>query len=216
MVSINLSNYQKILTKTRDFTQKTELLVVSKNRTLVDIMPSIVEKKHRLFGENRVMEAQKKFTHEFLKEFDINLHLIGPLQTNKVDIALSIFHTIQTIDRAKLVDEIHKSIQKEKFPILTRNFFLQINIGSETQKSGIEIDQLFELYDKCLKSNLNIVGLMCIPPLNNSPSFYFENMLKLRDQLNPGLLLSMGMSNDYLEALKYKSNIIRIGSFLFS
>jgi pyridoxal phosphate enzyme (YggS family) len=215
-VSINLNIYQEILSNINSFQKKTDLLVVSKNRSLNDIMPCIIEEKHRLFGENRIQEAEKKFLPEVISNFDINLHLIGPLQTNKVDKALGLFNTIQTVDRPKLVNEIHKSIQKQKFPIITKNFYLQVNIGNEPQKSGILVDQLLELYEKCLKFNLNIMGLMCIPPANVQPDPYFEKMLILRDDLNPNLKLSMGMSNDYEVALKFNSDIIRIGSLLFS
>ena len=179
-------------------------------------MPCILEEKHRLFGENRIQEAEKKFVPDVISNFDISLHLIGPLQTNKVDKALSLFNTIQTVDRPKLVNEIYKSIQKQKFPIVTQNFYLQVNIGNEPQKSGILVDELLELYDKCLKFNLNIIGLMCIPPANVQPDPYFEKMLILRDDLNPNLKLSMGMSNDYEVALKFNSDIVRIGSLLFS
>jgi len=215
-VSINLNIYQEILSNINSFQKKTDLLVVSKNRSLNDIMPCIIEEKHRLFGENRIQEAEKKFLPEVISNFDINLHLIGPLQTNKVDKALGLFNTIQTVDRPKLVNEIHKSIQKQKFPIITKNFYLQVNIGNEPQKSGILVDQLLELYEKCLKFNLNIMGLMCIPPANVQPDPYFEKMLILRDDLNSKLKLSMGMSNDYEVALKFNSDIIRIGSLLFS
>jgi pyridoxal phosphate enzyme (YggS family) len=215
-VSINLNIYQEILSNINSFQKKTDLLVVSKNRSLNDIMPCIIEEKHRLFGENRIQEAEKKFLPEVISNFDINLHLIGPLQTNKVDKALGLFNTIQTVDRPKLVNEIHKSIQKQKFPIITKNFYLQVNIGNEPQKSGILVDQLLELYEKCLKFNLNIMGLMCIPPANVQPDPYFEKMLILRDDLNSELKLSMGMSNDYEVALKFNSDIIRIGSLLFS
>ena len=215
-MSINLENYRQILLKIDENQQKTDLLVVSKNRSLNDIMPCILKEKHKLFGENRIQEAQKKFNQETISSFGINLHLIGPLQTNKVDLALSLFQTIQTVDREKLVKEIHKSIQKEKYPIKTKNFYLQVNIGNEPQKSGIDIDHLPELYDKCLKLNLNIIGLMCIPPADKQPDPYFEKMLSLREDLNPKLKLSMGMSNDYEVALKFHSDIIRIGSLLFS
>ena len=214
-MSINLSTYQKIISNIHNYQLQTDLLVVSKNRSLNDIMPCIIEKKHRLFGENRIQEAQRKFTPEIISKFDLSLHLIGPLQTNKVNAALSLFNTIQTIDRPKLVNEIYKSVQKQKFPIVTKNFFLQVNIGDEPQKSGISTDQLSELYDKCLKFNLNITGLMCIPPANVKPDPYFEKMLTLRDNLNSELELSMGMSSDYEIALKLNSDIVRIGSLLF-
>ena len=214
-MSINLEIFRQILLKIDKNQQQTDLLVVSKKRSLNDIMPCILDEKHKLFGENRVQEAQKKFTQETISNFGINLHLIGPLQTNKVDLALSLFQTIQTVDREKLVKEIHNSIQKEKYPIKTKNFYLQVNIGNEPQKSGIDIDHLPELYDKCLKLNLNIIGLMCIPPADKQPDPYFEKMLSLRENLNPKLKLSMGMSNDYNIALDHGSTMVRIGSYLY-
>ena len=215
-MSINLNIYQKILSKIDSFQKKTELLVVSKNRSLEELMPCIIEKNHKLFGENRVQEAQNKFTKEIISKFDLRLNLIGPLQTNKVDIALNLFNTIQTLDRLKLVKEIHKSMQKRKFPIVTKNFFIQVNIGDENQKSGVDADHLPALYEECLRLDLDINGLMCIPPANVSSDQYFEKMCMLRESLNTNLKLSMGMSNDYEVALKFKSDIIRIGSLLFS
>ena len=215
-MSINLNIYQKILSKIDSFQKKTELLVVSKNRSLEELMPCIIEKNHKLFGENRVQEAQNKFTKEIISKFDLRLNLIGPLQTNKVDIALNLFNTIQTLDRPKLVKEIHKSMQKRKFPIVTKNFFIQVNIGDENQKSGVDVDNLPALYEECLRLDLDIIGLMCIPPANVSSDQYFEKMCMLRESLNTNLKLSMGMSSDYEVALKFKSDIIRIGSLLFS
>ena len=215
-MSINLNIYQKILSKIDSFQKKTELLVVSKNRSLEELMPCIIEKNHKLFGENRVQEAQNKFTKEIISKFDLRLNLIGPLQTNKVDIALNLFNTIQTLDRLKLVKEIHKSMQKRKFPIATKNFFIQVNIGDENQKSGVDVDHLPALYEECLRLDLDIIGLMCIPPANVSSDQYFEKMCILRESLNSNLKLSMGMSSDYEVALKFKSDIIRIGSLLFS
>ena len=214
-MSIKLEVYQKVLKKIT-IHRNTELLIVSKNKPLEDLMPVIEGKKHQLFGENRVQEATKKFPYELIHKFNLKIHLIGPLQTNKVDTALKFFHTIQSIDRLKLVNEIHKSISKNNFPVITKDFFLQVNIGQESQKSGIEVHHLYALYDHCLKLNLNIVGLMCIPPINDNPATYFEKMLVLRDNLNPLLNLSMGMSGDYLEAIKYKSDMVRIGSLLFT
>ena len=155
-------------------------------------------------------------SQETISSFGINLHLIGPLQTNKVDLALSLFETIQTVDREKLVNEIHKSMLKEKYPIKTKNFYLQVNIGNEPQKSGIDIDHLPELYDKCLRLNLNIIGLMCIPLADQQPDTYFEKMLSLRQDLKHTLKLSMCLSTDYADALNFHSGITRIGRLWFS
>ena len=166
-----------------------------------------------LFGENRVQEAKSKFTSELYEKYNYELHLIGPLQSNKTEDALKIFDTIQTIDRLKLVDTISKL--KNKIQLKTKSFYIQINIGEEEQKSGISLNELNNLYDYSLEKNLNIVGLMCIPPLNSDAIFYFNKMRDIKDKLNNKLLLSMGMSGDYETALKCGSNMIRIGSKIF-
>ena len=141
--------------------------------------------------------------------------MIGPLQSNKVKLALSLFDTIQTLDREKLVLEISKQIKNNIDRILTKNFFIQVNIGEEKQKSGVSLNELNNLYNYSLEKKLNIVGLMCIPPLNSNADFYFNKMQEIKDRLNNKLLLSMGMSDDYLNALEYRTNLIRIGSKLF-
>ena len=140
--------------------------------------------------------------------------MIGPLQSNKVKKALKIFDTIQTIDRFSLVDEVSKNLSKNS--VRTKNFYIQVNIGSEEQKSGIPISELHNLYHYSLKKNLNIKGLMCIPPNTEDSSPYFQEMKEIRDSLNRKLKLSMGMSNDYKTALNFNSDIIRVGSFIFS
>ena len=140
--------------------------------------------------------------------------MIGPLQSNKVKNALKIFDVIQSIDRFSLVDEISK--QKNKLPSAkTKNFFIQVNIGEEVQKSGVQKKDLKDLYDYSVSKNLEICGLMCIPPNIIDPSNYFKEMIKLRDSINKDLKLSMGMSNDYKIALNFQSDIIRIGSLIF-
>ena len=166
------------------------------------------------FAENRIQEAEQKYI-EIRKKYNLSLDLIGPLQTNKVKKALGLFDCIQTIDRKKLVDSIHEEIQKNK-NIKTKEFFIQVNIGEENQKSGILQNDLESLYKYSLNKNLNITGLMCIPPNVKNPSHFFSKMVKLRDSLSSNLKLSMGMSNDYEYALKSKSDIIRIGSLIFN
>ena len=145
----------------------------------------------------------------------INLHLIGPLQTNKVKDALFLFDTIQSIDREKLVDEISKFIVNN-ISIKTKSFYIQINIGAEVQKSGIEKSQCINFYEYALNKNLNIEGLMCIQPNTKFVNEYFLEMNEIRKKINPNLKLSMGMSNDYQIALEHHSNLIRVGSLIFN
>lgn len=187
------------------------LLLVTKNRpqTLIKIL---IDKGYRLFGENRVQEANKKFFE--LGDYDFKLHLIGPLQTNKVKLALSLFDTIQSIDRPKLVTEISK-YTKSNYKLKTKNFFIQVNIGDEPQKAGVSLNETRDLYEYAISKNLKISGLMCIPPFDEKPNSYFKKMIELRDSINKDLELSMGMSSDYEIALSLKSNLVRVGSRIF-
>ena len=165
-----------------------------------------------LFGENRVQEANEKFRD--LQDQNLKLHLIGPLQTNKVKLALSLFDTIQTIDRPKLIKEISKQLKSNNI-FKTKNYFIQVNVGDESQKAGVSIDDTLELYDYAISENLNISGLMCIPPFEENPKIYFQKMIDLRDNIKKDLKLSMGMSNDYEIALSLKSDLVRVGSRIF-
>ena len=211
-MSINFNNLSKIHSYLNDF-PTSDLLIVSKNQSQEDIC-QLIKKGYKTFGENRVQEAKKKYFNLF-SQFKFNLHLIGPLQTNKVKEALTLFDTIQTIDRKKLIDEIIKASSKIKI-VKTKNYYIQINIGSENQKSGIEKNLTKDFYEYMLSNNLNISGLMCIPPNTDDPSEFFQEMDDIRSSINPNLKLSMGMSNDYKFALKKNSNLIRIGSMIFN
>ena len=190
-----------------------ELLIVTKNQNLRDIQ-SLIRKGFKLFGENRVQEAQKKYK-ELSDLKKINLHLIGPLQTHKVKDALGLFNTIQSIDREKLVNEISKFLKQNK-KTKTDSFYIQINIGSEVQKSGVEKLYCQDFYKFARDRNLNIKGLMCIPPNTSYVDEFFFEMNEIRKKINPNLKLSMGMSNDYEIALKHYSNLIRVGSMIFN
>ena len=190
-----------------------KLLIVTKNQSLKDIN-YLIDKGYNIFGENKVQEAKKKF-QELDNLFKINLHLIGPLQTNKLKDALYLFNTIQSIDREKLVEEISKFIKKSD-KIKTKSFYIQINIGSEEQKSGVDRAQFKDFYYYALEKGLNIEGLMCIPPNVPNTNDYFQEMNEIRKKINPSLKLSMGMSNDYQIALGHQSNLIRIGSLIFN
>ena len=199
-VSANVSSYPSA-----------SLLLVTKNRPLT-LIKSLIENGYFLFGENRVQEAKEKFSN--LGDYNFNLHLIGPLQTNKVKLALSIFDTIQSIDRPKLVKEISKLIKLNN-KIKTKNYFIQVNIGAEAQKAGTSVRDTIDLYNYAISENLNITGLMCIPPLDETPNNYFKKMIELRDNINPKLILSLGMSNDYEIALSFHSDLVRVGSRIF-
>ena len=209
-MTINNKNYSEIKSLLTNY-KDTKLLIVSKNRSVTDI-ESLMKDGANLFGENRVQEAKSKFTNDLLK-YNFKLHLIGPLQSNKAEDALTIFDTIQTIDRYKLIDTISKLKEKKTFK--TKSFYIQINIGEEKQKSGVLLNELENLYNYSLEKNLNIVGLMCIPPIDSDANFYFNKMREIKSKLNDKLLLSMGMSNDYLAALECGSNLIRVGSKIF-
>lgn len=213
-MTINSLVYQKILQQLKELSPKTMFLVVSKNRTLQEIIPLIMA-GHKIFGENKVQEAKAKFTEEIRVKNHINLHLIGPLQSNKATDALKLFSTIQSIDRPKLVDAIINAKKKLADKAITKKFYIQVNIGDEPQKSGVSIQDLERLYYQCVEGNLQVEGLMCIPPANQNPDRYFNLLLELKNKINPSWKLSMGMSQDYLSALKYQSDLIRIGSLLF-
>ena len=211
-MTINYNSLNQVLNDLEKY-DLTQLLIVTKNQTIQDIN-ELISKGFDTFGENKVQEAKKKYNFENIID-KVNLHLIGPLQTNKVKDALQIFNTIQSVDREKLINEISKVMKKSNF-IKTNSFFLQINIGSESQKSGIEKTQCKELYQYALDKNLNIEGLMCIPPNTGMVKEYFLEMGEIRQRINPNLKLSMGMSNDYKIALEHQSNLIRIGSLIFN
>ncbi len=209
---INLDSLNNIKKKLQAFNQEIDLMAVTKNRSKEDVM-TLMKNEIKIFGENRVQEAQQKFNDLFAAE-TFSLHLIGPLQTNKVKDALKIFHSIQSIDRIKLVDEISKFIHQDY--VKTSNFYIQVNIGNEKQKSGVSVENLEPLYQYSLSKNLNIKGLMCIPPASQDATPYFEEMNMLRDKLDSHLKLSMGMSTDYDLALALNTNLIRLGSILFN
>ena len=209
-MSINLANLS-ILKKHLEKYPHANLVAVTKNRTIEDI-EQLLKMNIIHFGENRVQEAESKFTK--INSF-YELHLIGPLQTNKVKQALYLFDVIQSIDRKKLVDTICR-IKKIDLKIKTRSFFLQVNIGDEAQKSGISIDELPSLYSYCTHKGLNIDGLMCIPPNQKDPTFFFEKMQMLKKKINSELKLSMGMSQDYEIALKKGADFVRVGSLIFN
>ena len=209
-MEINYDELKKVKTNVGEY-PNASLLLVTKNRPQ-SLIKLLIENGHLLFGENRVQEAKEKFSN--LDENNIELHLIGPLQTNKVKSALSIFDTIQSIDRPKLVKEISKQICSSD-KLKTKNYYIQVNIGEESQKAGTSINETRDFYQYAISENLEISGLMCIPPYKEKPNNYFKKMIELRDNINPKLKLSMGMSNDYEVALSYQSDLVRVGSRIF-
>ena len=207
MISV-VSNYQQVKKNVRD---NINIIAVSKSFQYEHIKP-LVDFGHRHFGENKVQEAQNKWFKIKQEIKDIKLHMIGKLQSNKAKEAINLFEFIHSLDNPKLailLSKFENSLNKR------RNYFIQVNIGREKQKGGIMIDQLDQFYDFCTKElNLNVIGLMAIPPNDGNESIYFKNLMDLKNNL--GLCeLSMGMSGDYMEAIRHEATFIRIGSSIF-
>jgi len=177
----------------------------------VDHIKYLIDYGHKDFGENKVQEAIEKWTTIKNNNVDLNLHLIGKLQTNKVKFALKLFDYIHSLDSEKLAKKISDYQERNN---ISAKFFIQVNIGNEEQKSGISQNQLDEFYNFCKKLNLNVIGLMCIPPIDGNNKLYFKKMLDLKNNLGLNEL-SMGMSSDYIEALSYSATYLRIGSGIF-
>ena len=186
------------------------VIAVSKTFAIEHIKP-LIDYGHIDYGENKVQEAIDKWTKVKKDNSSIKLHLIGRLQSNKVKFAVKLFDYIHSLDSKKLADKISK--QQKELDKETK-LFIQVNIGNEDQKSGINEDYLDEFYNYCKSLNLNIIGLMCIPPFNEDSSKYFKRMKYLKNKM--GLKeISMGMSSDYLDAIENGSTFIRIGSDIF-
>ena len=192
-------------------TLKTNIIAVSKTFPVSEILP-LVNQQHVHFGENKVQEAVDKWPKIKQDYKDIKLHMIGRLQTNKVKFVIPLFDYIHSLDSLKLAKKIYEEQNRIKKNL---KIFIQVNIGKEDQKSGINEGYLEEFYKKCISEfNLDIVGLMCLPPNNSDSSDYF---LKMKDLAKKHNLkeLSMGMSNDYLEAVKHGATFVRVGSAIF-
>ncbi len=168
----------------------------------------LINHGHTHYGENKVQEALEKWEKVKKENNNIKLHLIGKLQTNKVKFAVKIFDYIHSLDSEKLANKI-ALYENQRIKL-----FIQVNIGNEEQKSGISINKLDDFYNFCKELKLNVIGLMCIPPLDDNPIIYFKKMLDLKQKLNINEL-SMGMSSDYLDALEHGSTYLRIGSDIF-
>ena len=177
----------------------------------MDKISPLIEHGHIDFGENKVQEAIEKWSDVKLINSDIKLHLIGGLQTNKVKLAVKLFDYIHSVDSEKLAKKISDEQQKQNKKV---KVFIQVNIGDEEQKSGINKSSLTQLYSYCKTIDLSVVGLMCIPPFEKSPDIFFKEMSMLNKNLDLDEL-SMGMSSDYLEAIKNSATYLRIGSNIF-
>ena len=187
-----------------------KIIAVSKTFSIDKIFP-VIDYGHIDYGENKVQEAIDKWTDIRISHPEIRLHLIGKLQTNKVKFALKIFDYIHSLDSEKLATKIAgEQANQGKRP----KIFIQVNIGNEDQKSGIKQEQLIDFYKFCKNLNLDIVGTMCIPPNNENTENYFSEMSRINQELN-FKDLSMGMSGDYLDAIKNNATYVRIGSKIF-
>ena len=187
-----------------------KIIAVSKTFPIENILP-LVEYGHIHYGENKVQEALDKWSDIKSQNDRIKLHLIGKLQTNKVKFALKIFDYIHSLDSEKLANKIADEQAKQgKKP----KIFIQVNIGDEEQKSGVKVDKIEELIIFSKEANLNVIGLMCIPPANEDPDKYFNEIKTLSKKFNLSEI-SMGMSSDYLKAVENHSTYLRIGSSIF-
>jgi len=187
-----------------------KVIAVSKTFKLNHILP-LIQYGHTDYGENKVQEAVEKWSEIKSENKQIKLHLIGKLQTNKVKISLRLFDFIHSLDNEKLARKISDEQKKQN---TNAKLFIQVNIGNESQKNGIHVNKLGEFYNYCIELNLNVVGIMCIPPIDVDPEISFSRMNYLKKKMN-FKELSMGMSADYLEAVKYNSTFLRIGSDIF-
>ena len=204
-----LENYQKIINSITSISSNANLVVVCKNQT-IDKIRILLDHGHVHFAENRVQEAEAKWSN--LKDKNIQLHLIGGLQSNKAKQAFQIFNYIHSLDSEKLAKTFSslESVNQKKI-----KYFIQVNIGSETQKNGLNISQVPNFVNYCVNDlKLNILGLMCIPPVSQNPESYF---LKLKEINKSNKLkeLSMGMSNDFETAIKCGATFVRVGSSIF-
>ena len=205
-INNNIKNYLDKL----KINKKPKIIAVSKTFKIDKIMP-LIEFGHIDYGENKVQEALEKWTDIKKDNPEIKLHMIGRLQTNKVKFAVQLFDYIHSVDSEKLAKKISDEQNKIKKKI---KIFLQVNIGNESQKSGIDKTDSSQLVNYSRKIGLDVIGLMCIPPVNTDPENYFKQMSELNNELGFSEL-SMGMSSDFLVAVKHSSTFVRVGSNIF-
>ena len=206
-----LDNFYNIKKIVNSLSKNTKIIAVSKNFSIEKINP-LIKAGHKDFGENKVQEATLKWSSVLKENTDINLHLLGHLQSNKVSEAVNIFNYIHSLDSEKLANKFMQEQEKTKKKL---KYFIQINVGEEKQKSGISIKESHDFINFCRnEAKLEILGLMCIPPVNEDPNSYFSKLREL--VLSNGLLnLSMGMTHDYVEAIRHGATYIRIGTGIF-
>ncbi len=202
-----------IKSKLLDLNEKSripKIIAVSKTFKIDHILP-LIEYGHLDYGENKVQEAVEKWTDIKLKNNKIRLHLIGKLQTNKVKFAVKVFDYIHSLDNEKLAKKIAEEQEKQN---VKPRVFIQINLGEESQKSGITKNNLEEFYNFSKNLGLNIIGTMCIPPFGEDSTIFFSQMKELNNKINLDEI-SMGMSSDYLNAIEFNATYLRIGSNIF-
>lgn len=207
----NLSFIKEQIKTKFDSTDNLNIIAVSKTFPITEIEP-LLKHGHLHFGENKIQEALDKWTNVKNKFENVKLHMIGKLQSNKAKFLIPLFDYLHSLDNIKLAEKISKEQIKLKKKI---KIFIQVNIADESQKNGIQINELKSFYNTCVNQlDLNIIGLMCLPPVNMEARPFFKKMKELNQSL--GLKeLSMGMSSDYLEAIELGSSFVRIGSKIF-
>lgn len=206
-----VKNYNYILDSLKLYPRKIDLIVVTKSQPLNKIN-LLLKENHLHFGENRVQEATLKWKDLIINYPQLKLHLIGKLQSNKAQHAFEIFHYIHSLDNEKLANIFSKL---ERNSLKKIKYFIQVNIANESQKNGISIDKVTQFVKYCINDlNLNVIGLMCIPPVEGDPTQYFKNLAEFA-KINNLNELSMGMSNDYECAIKNGATFIRVGSKIF-
>ena len=211
MIEHVVNNFNFIQNKINGISKFTRIVVVSKKRSYDQIKP-LLQINHLDYGENQIQEALNKWPSIIASNKEIRLHLIGRLQSNKAKAAFNLFEFIHSLDSEKLA-KIFSTFEQETG--IKKKYFIQVNIGNENQKAGISVEKINQFSSYCVKQlNLNVLGFMCIPPMNQDPKKHFVKLNELN--INNGFKeLSMGMSNDYLDAIKCGSTCVRIGSAIF-
>jgi len=207
---INIQSSLKVKYENSEIVKVPKIIAVSKTFKINKILP-LIEYGHFDYGENKVQEAIDKWSDIKVQNSKIKLHLIGKLQTNKTKIAVKLFDYIHSVDNKKLASKIADEQLRQNKKV---KIFIQVNIANENQKSGVSKEFLDDLYSFCINLKLDVIGLMCIPPLNETPTEFFKELKLLNDNLHLNEL-SMGMSADYMEAAKQSASYIRIGSDIF-
>lgn len=208
---IVVNNFIKIKKEIELISDKTDIIAVSKNFSLDKIRP-LIDFGHLHFGENRVNEATDKWAEVLKTNTSLKIHLVGRLQSNKVKDIFKVFSYIHSLDNITLAEKLanEEILQKKKI-----KYFIQLNLANEPQKSGILFNDFDAFYSKCTKDlKLDVIGLMCIPPVHSNPETYFKKLNEISIQYNLNHL-SMGMSSDYMQAIKYGSTFIRVGTGIF-